>query len=249
MICSRTWKRPWLLRPEAWEPDMAADGSEIDTPDEGTPWYLGEYFILTMTLLLGTIGYPFVSRVLGTVALKSVLTAMLLAALYATRTQHLLFRMLVVLVVPIIAVNLLIDPDEAYDVLDKLALISASLFLTVAIVAIFVQVIRSSRVTTDIIFGAVAVYLLFGAVVAILFDVIHLVDPGASIAGGSATADGFQFNDFLYFSFVSLTSVGYGDYAPVGPTARSLAMFEGVVGQLYIAILIARLVGLHTAQD
>ena len=231
---------------------MAADSTESNSMDSETPWYLGEYFILSMTLLLGTVGFPFVSRVLGTFAFKSVLTAMLLAALYATRDHRILFRVMLVLVVPVIAVNLLVEADAVYNWLDKLALIATSLFLFVALVAVFVQVIKSSSVTLDIIFGAVAVYLLFGAVVAILFQVIHLVDPGSSLEGmrraGTAAAGDYQFNDFLYFSFVSLTSLGYGDYAPVGPAARSLAMFEGVFGQLYIAILIARLVGLHTSQ-
>ncbi len=232
---------------------MAAGRNSIDTAADGTRWYFGEHFILTVTLLLGTVGYPFVSRVLGPFALKGVLTAMSLAALYATRDMRLVFRVLLVLVVPVIALNLLVEPGATYDVLDRLALLSTSLFLFVALVAVFAQVIRSPRVTTDIIFGSVAVYLLFGAILAILVHVIHLVEPGAALEGtrraGTAAAGDYQFNDFLYFSFVSLTSLGYGDYAPVGPAARSLAMFEGVVGQLYIAILIARLVGLHISQD
>ena len=231
---------------------MTDDGKTPKAPGEGTPWYFGEYFLLTTTLMLTTVGFPFVLRVLGDFAFKSALTAMLVAALYATRTQRLLFRALILLVVPIIVANLLVEPDEVYDVLDKLALISTSLFLLVVLAAVFVQFIRASRVTMDIIFGSVAVYLLFGAVLAILFQVIDLVDPGAALEGtrraGEAAGD-YGFNDFLYFSFVSLTSLGYGDYAPVGPAARSLAMFEGVFGQLYIAILIARLVGLHTSQD
>ena len=225
---------------------------KIAESSDDTPWYFGEYFILTVTLLFTTVGFPFVLRVLGPFAFKTTLTALLLAALYATRDHKILFRSLMVLVVPIIAANLLVDEDGIYSYLDKVALVTTSLFLCVVLVAVFVRVIRSPRVTMDIIFGSVAVYLLFGAVVAILFQVIDLVDPGAALEGtrraGTAVAGNYQFNDFLYFSFVSLTSLGYGDYAPAGPAARSLAMFEGVFGQLYIAILIARLVGLHTSQ-
>ena len=52
----------------------------------------------------------------------------------------------------------------------------------------------------------------------------------------------------LYFSMITLTSVGYGDMVPVGAAAKSLAMFTGVFGQLYVAILVAKLVGIYTAQ-
>ena len=230
---------------------MGAGNGEVDTTRGGGAWYRGEYFILTVTLLLATVGYPFVSRVLGPFALKSVLTALSLAAMYATRDTRLLFRIMIFLAVPVVSLNLLVEADDTYDIRDKLALISTSLFLFVALVAVFVRVIRSPRITTDVLFGAVAVYLLFGAVVAILLQFINLVDPGGSLTGtgaGTGPTGAHQFNDFLYFSFITLTSVGYGDYAPVGPTARSLAMFEGVFGQLYLAIMIARLVGLHASR-
>ena len=113
--------------------------------------------------------------------------------------------------------------------------------------------IRSKRVSADTIFGAVAVYLLFGVIVAMLFYFLNNIAPGSVIASvGEATnlVERYdQFSDILYFSFVTLTSVGYGDLTPIGPAARGLAMFEGVVGQLYLAVLIARLVGIHVAQE
>ena len=54
---------------------------------------------------------------------------------------------------------------------------------------------------------------------------------------------------FLYLSFITLTSVGYGELTPYGAAARSVAVFTGLFGQLYVAILIAKLVGLYTAQS
>lgn len=54
---------------------------------------------------------------------------------------------------------------------------------------------------------------------------------------------------FSYYSFVTITTLGYGDVTPVSTQARSLALLEAVLGQLYIAILIARLVGSHLAQS
>jgi hypothetical protein len=53
----------------------------------------------------------------------------------------------------------------------------------------------------------------------------------------------------LYFSLVCITTMGYGDIVPVAPLARSLSVIEGVFGQLYLAVMIARLVGLHISRD
>ena len=57
------------------------------------------------------------------------------------------------------------------------------------------------------------------------------------------------FPEFTYFSFITLTSVGYGDLAPISAQARALAMVEGMFGQLYTAILIAKLVGVQVTQE
>ncbi len=54
--------------------------------------------------------------------------------------------------------------------------------------------------------------------------------------------------DALYFSFVTLTTLGFGDIAPISPLARTLVMLEAVTGQLFLAVLVARLVGLHITQ-
>ena len=86
-----------------------------------------------------------------------------------------------------------------------------------------------------------------------MFQFVNNVTPGSVVASmgeaASLTERYDQFSEFLYFSFITLTSVGYGDLTPIGAPARSLAMLEGVVGQLYLAILIARLVGIHIAQE
>jgi voltage-gated potassium channel len=55
--------------------------------------------------------------------------------------------------------------------------------------------------------------------------------------------------DFTYYSFVTLTTLGYGDITPVTDPARSLSLLEAVMGQLYLAVLVARLVGIHIAQS
>jgi hypothetical protein len=121
------------------------------------------------------------------------------------------------------------------------------LFFATTTVAIFASIIKAKTVTTDIIFGAVAIYMLVGVIVANLFQLLHNIDPGSAVTNIDAMGHD-AFPDILYFSFVTLTSVGYGDFSPISPAARTLATATGIFGQLYLAILIAKLVGIYTAQ-
>lgn len=102
------------------------------------------------------------------------------------------------------------------------------------------------------IFGSVAVYLLFGIIVALVLLFLHNQAPG-SVLGSLSNVDPWgdgsdNLSVLLYFSLITLTSVGYGDIVPTSPAAKSMAVFTGIFGQLYVAILVAKLVGLHTAQ-
>ena len=108
------------------------------------------------------------------------------------------------------------------------------------------RVLGSIRVTGDTLAGAACVYLLLGISWWLLYMWLEFREPG-SFAGVRPLGTGVPEHrlDLLYFSFVTLTTLGYGDVAPVSPQARSLATVEAVTGVLYIAILIARLVGLH----
>lgn len=122
------------------------------------------------------------------------------------------------------------------------SLVSLLLFLVV----VLGQTLRAGPITFHRIQGAVAAYLLLGVLWAYAYALLEHVRPGA-FAGPLNAADGPR--AFLYYSFVTLTTVGYGDVLPVHPVARSLAMLEAVTGPLYLAILVARLVSLAVASD
>ena len=224
-----------------------------DLQQRPAPWYLGPYFILTLALMLSAIVYPAAAEVVGSGLLPIVNTTLLMASVYAVVNHRWLFRLLLILVVPILISIWFVDPYDDSEILDLLTTLSTNAFLFSVLVAVFADVIRSKRVTADTIFGAIAVYLLFGVIVAMMFQFLNNISPGsvvASVGEAKTIVERYdQFGDILYFSFVTLTSVGYGDLTPIGPAARSLAMFEGVVGQLYLAVLIARLVGIHIAQE
>lgn len=91
--------------------------------------------------------------------------------------------------------------------------------------------------------GAVSIYLLLGLIWAVVYVGILEVDPAAFRgSGGGPWLESFP--EFVYFSFVSLTTLGYGDISPATPIARFVVYLEAILGQLYLAIMVAGLVGI-----
>jgi hypothetical protein len=122
---------------------------------------------------------------------------------------------------------------------EGLALFLSLSFGMLALV-ILIQVFRDGPVTYHRIQGAIAVYLLLGLTWAGGYELVALRHPDA-FTGLIGSGDSVT-QRWLYYSYVTLSTVGYGDIVPVHPFARSLAVLEALVGQLYPAILIARLV-------
>ena len=130
--------------------------------------------------------------------------------------------------------------------------VMASLFLAYTAGVILHTVLRQDRVNADTIVGGLCIYLMIGIVFVEIYSLVETLQPGSFAIGGNPITLGerIQFGGYaatLYFSFVTLTTLGYGDVTPLSPIARSLAITEAVMGQLYVAVFIARLVGLYLA--
>jgi len=119
----------------------------------------------------------------------------------------------------------------------------ASLGLLTGVV--LVQVFRAGPITGHRIQGAVAAYLLLGLIWAFAYELVLLHDPGSFQPADLGGTKGPVMINLAYFSFVTLTTVGYGDITPVHPIVRSLSNLESLIGQLYPAILIGRLVSME----
>ncbi|MCA9286688.1 MAG: hypothetical protein KDA22_15800 [Phycisphaerales bacterium] len=124
------------------------------------------------------------------------------------------------------------------------------LYLLATVTAlILLDILSTTRVTVDTIAGAICVYMLIGFVFAIVFSLCATLVPDAFLhVSGSKVLMHFHsggFGNSVYFSFATLTTVGYGDVAPRAEIVRSLAVLEAMAGQLYLTILVARLVGMH----
>ncbi len=110
---------------------------------------------------------------------------------------------------------------------------------------LLVRVLRDGRININRIMGSVGVFLLIGIVFANGFRLVALYFDGAFAIGGIPAPASEFMPRVLYFSFVTLTSLGYGDISPLHPFARSLVTMEALTGQLFLAILVARLVAME----
>ncbi len=127
--------------------------------------------------------------------------------------------------------------------LDVLNDVGALLFFGFFVALILRQVLRAGSITWHRVEGAVAVYLLMGLLWAFAYDIVELLQPGSFSL--NTQSSGGALPELAYFSFTTLTTLGLGDILPVNALTRSLAVLEGLVGQLFPVILIARLVAME----
>lgn len=143
---------------------------------------------------------------------------------------------------------------------EELAPLLVDMGLRAAVIAVVtgwltLEVARETNVSLDTILGGICVYLLLGFLYVHAYLILHLVDSGSLVSGGRPLDAAIDVqhpfravSDIVYFSYATLTTVAYGDITPASPPARFVAMTEGMVGQLFPTIFIARLVSLSITQ-
>ena len=138
--------------------------------------------------------------------------------------------------------------------LSQVALVLLTLFLLYTATAVLLQVFSEETVTMDTLSAALCVYLLMGYMWGSLYGLMYTFAPGAfhlpvewPPAAEQGIARDVPLNLLTYFSFMTLTTVGYGDVLPISGSVRAAVIVEAVLGHFYLAVLVARLVGLHIA--
>jgi hypothetical protein len=174
----------------------------------------------------GLIGHLFSTLFIAMIPLSSAL------ALTGDRKQA--------IIILLIAAPFVILDGYNFFLTDRILSVVAASFATILylyIVFLLLRNLLSIRVVTaDLIYCAVSIYLLIGIMWAGIYNIVEGVSPG-SFSGTSETVD------LIYFSFVTLTTVGFGDVVPLSVLGKRLAVFEAAMGSIYMAVIIAMIVG------
>jgi voltage-gated potassium channel len=213
----------------------------------------GRYTVLLFMVLLMIVGEPMfaghrLAQALATVSLSLVL----LAALYTLNLSPAYFTVGLLVMVPTIVTRWALHWYHTPE-LEIFAALSASAFIFITVVGLVRELFSVKRVTLDTISAAISAYLLMGLAWAFLFAVVAMEHPGSFsrvlLVHSEASPMFTSMHNFFYYSFVCLTTTGFGDIAPASDAARAISILESVTGQMYLAILIARLVSLQVAQS
>jgi hypothetical protein len=177
---------------------------------------------------------------IGQFALRIVYSVMLFTAILSVSRQRKYLNYFVAFAMCCLLMNWLVDyvPSKALYIAGDISTIIFNLFFALAILN---KTFSPGEITYRRIEGSIVVFLLAGLILAYVFHAIYTFAGPESFNNISGTG----LKEFFYFSFTSLTTMGYGDISPVHPLARSLANFEGLFGQLFPAILITRLVSME----
>jgi hypothetical protein len=193
-----------------------------------------KYLFISLVLLL--LVYPYVESHLEW--LNIILTVVLISALYVVSydTKHL--EVGIALFLPTLITHWL-SLQGNYRIIP---FVFSILFYFYAIYILLIYIIKASEVTSDLIFGAISLYLLIGIAFGAVYAIIYILHPSSFLIPTGSTS---TWSAMTYFSFVSLTTTGFGDVLPTESYTQSIAMLEAVAGQMFIAVLVARMVGIY----
>ena len=200
-------------------------------------------FWLFITLLALIVVAPFLSTARhGPLITNLINTFIILSAVAAVGRSTTSFLVVLCLAAPcLVARWLSIETGDSgyYDL--SLRLHAAVYFCTIALLLRYV--FDRAVMTADRLWGAAATYLMIGILWSFLYAMVDRAAPGSFAVRGTVME--LQFIDMIYFSFSTLTTTGFGDIVPLTAAGRTATMCEGIIGQLFLAILIARLAGIY----
>lgn len=205
------------------------------------------FFALLISLVFTFAINPFLEgKVIASQLLNVFLVILLVFSVMIVSDTKTSFVIAIFLGVPMLVSNAtaFLYTKEEYSIL---VASSSALFFTYVILMLLRKIFTVGVIDINIILGAVCVYFLIGVVWALLYNLVDASVPG-SYSVVDKQVSSLDMDEFVYFSMVTLTTLGYGDIIPVSAPAKSLAAMEALVGQIYLTVIIARLIGLHMQQ-
>lgn len=201
-------------------------------------------------LLVSLLGFLLVIAVLsqypqigGDQVVMFLIEGTLIFGIWSIAPQRIWFRIGFILI-SVGAINILLHTIFAHEWALYVNLAVALLFYLFTTMLAFEALFTGEEIDLNMIMGSICVYLLVGICWSIFYFFESIINPGA-FNGIDVEIGKSRFTDLLYYSYVTLSTLGYGDITPVTPIARTLSFLEALFGQFYIAILVASFVGMH----
>ena len=235
--------------------------NETELPPAGRSLRIGNFrssaaqFLGALVLML--VAAPFLDDIRhGETVEVALMTLVLATGVLAVGRSHRTMVLALVLALPAVLARWIshFHPDWVPPVVHN---ITALLFIGFVEFQLLHFIFRARRVISDVLCAGISGYLLLGILFMLLFRLVSLLNPADAAHGlpgafsfnlaGAAAHDLSRFEAY-YFSFITLSTVGYGDISPLSNGARTLAMTEAMTGTLYMAVLISRLVSLYSSE-
>ena len=172
-------------------------------------------------------------------------TLILLSGIHAASSSKRILYLALIIAIPTILANWASNFAK-YPSLFLVSDIFSGIFFIFMAVVILNYLFREKQITGDVIAGAVCAYFLLGLVWSNIFSILEFLQPGSFDIPQSMYAES---PSFMYYCYVTLTTLGYGDITPISSQARSLSITEAITGQIYLATLVARLVAINIFQS
>jgi len=208
---------------------------------------IGRYGFLLMSMLLMIGLKPFLEDLVRVDLLADIFfSGVLMSGIYALSNSPTAFKISCLLMLVITGLKIACQVLGNVRGLHLLELTLSALFLTQMLIIIFEHLLVEQNITGDMIMGSACAFVLLGIIWAYIYYLLEIVQPNSFKA---AEPLGDDLGDFMYYSFVTLTTLGYGDVLAVSKQARGLTILEAIIGQLYLAIMISRLVSRHASDS
>ena len=204
------------------------------------------FFLLFVFLLATLILYPYAEAShFGYYAFRLIGSFAILISVYAAKLHRSLLVLAIALAIPALVQRIALPKADA-SALSTSNIVLSFLFDIIIVVVIFRHVFAGERPNSEIIFGALCIYLLVGFSFASVYGLVAAFQPNAFFLDPHtnlhALPDRF---DFIYYSFCTMTSLGAAGITAVSAQARSVSVLESILGVLYLAVLITRLMGAY----
>jgi voltage-gated potassium channel len=206
-----------------------------------------ERFLILICLILGTI--VFVPILQGFATLRIFLD-IFITAIYISMVHTVSHKKRHLYIGALLAIAMLISLWLQYflqnDMVFAIGRVSGILLFIMVITNLLAFIFKSEDVTIEVIYAAMLVYLLMALMWSFAYGLLELINS-ASFNVTLSPDQGYQMR-FIYYSFVTITTLGYGDITPTTDLASSFSILEAVVGQLYLVVVVAWLVGMHASR-